>query len=228
MQQLTDKQIDILFEYTESFNVPFKDVQCEIVDHLASALETCYPEDDSISFGQKLFNYTKTLPHNFFFDLVESKKKSLEKAWWQKFLKAFKNSFSLPVLLLWIIASTLFYIIFQNDYKLIAAIFGFSYFWIVPSFVLYKANYQLKNNEEGKFLFLNMYADTCNKLVVFLGIIPLGIINFINNQIALPDLALTLFFAYLTVVYYLIAFPLPKILSQEVEHQYAHLNIKLT
>ena len=71
MKPLISKEnVNELFRFVESKNVPFKDVQFEIVDHLASGIEEEMIKDQNLNFNSALTNSSKT--EYFSKDLLEA------------------------------------------------------------------------------------------------------------------------------------------------------------
>lgn len=53
-RELTDIEINLLFEFCQKHCVPYYDLQVELVDHLASGIEKQWMETPEISFEQAL------------------------------------------------------------------------------------------------------------------------------------------------------------------------------
>ena len=92
MKQLTQNQIQELFEFTKAHRVRHFDVQTEVVDHLASAIEEKWAMNPNLSF-EKALNQVYTGFGIFGFGKLEQEKtevlntKLLRKTW--KYVKSF-------------------------------------------------------------------------------------------------------------------------------------------
>lgn len=89
---LTDTQIQSLYKFVESKYVRYIDVQHEIVDHLACAIEDKMQEQPSLSFESALSQVYSQYPITGFALLVSSKEKALDKYWRLQMWNALKTS----------------------------------------------------------------------------------------------------------------------------------------
>lgn len=91
MKKLTTQQIDQLFEFTKKHYVEYYDVQVELVDHLANAIEAEWKENPAISFEDALNVEFKKFGIFGFTGLVEQKQAELHKYYnkmlWNEVLK---------------------------------------------------------------------------------------------------------------------------------------------
>jgi len=112
--QLSKEEIDQLFKFVESKNVKYKDVQFEIVDHLASAIEEMQESDPTLSFNSALLRTYAKFPITGFAVMILAKEKALSKFWKKRFFSAFLSCFSYPKIILTLIFSSL--IFFSLDF----------------------------------------------------------------------------------------------------------------
>ncbi len=91
MKQLTTEQIDALFTFTKKHYVEFYDVQVELVDHLANAIEEQWKENPNILYEDALQIEFKKFGVFGFTGLVEQKQAELHsyytKMLWSELLK---------------------------------------------------------------------------------------------------------------------------------------------
>jgi hypothetical protein len=107
---LNRQQIDILYQYCETKGVKYYDVQCELVDHLADAMEELQNEKSNSSFKELLFEIDSRFAPDDFSMIVKSKSKSIRKKYWFLFRKEFISFFRIPkVFLLMIVYVLLFF-----------------------------------------------------------------------------------------------------------------------
>lgn len=110
MKQLTTQQINAIFTFTKKHLVEHYDVQVELVDHLANAIEAQWVENPNISFEDALQKEYKNFGVFGFSGLVDQKKAALQNHYWKIIKKEFVSFFSIPKILLSVV---LFYIVFQ-------------------------------------------------------------------------------------------------------------------
>jgi len=91
MRKLNEEQIDQLFNFTKKHYVELYDVQVELVDHLANAIEQNWETNPNIAFEEALQVEFKKFGVFGFTDLVEQKQKELyiyyNKMLWREILK---------------------------------------------------------------------------------------------------------------------------------------------
>src|SRR5690606_22182357 len=90
--------------------VEFYDVQVELVDHLANAIEEQWKTNPNISFEEALQKEYANFGVFGFSGLVEQKKAALQNHYWHIIKIEFINFFSVPKV---IISVVLFYLLFQ-------------------------------------------------------------------------------------------------------------------
>ena len=71
--KLTSSQIDHLFTFTRQHSVEWYDLQSELVDHIANAIETQWQENPNRSFDEALQLEFKKFGVFGFMDVVEKK-----------------------------------------------------------------------------------------------------------------------------------------------------------
>lgn len=107
--QLTQEQISTLFAFTQKKYVHFYDLQCEIVDHLAAAIEERLEQNSEITFEEALSDVYKSFGIFGFAKIVREKEKQLDKQSMKMFFAEIKHLFTYPHL---IFSSLLFLIIY--------------------------------------------------------------------------------------------------------------------
>lgn len=197
MKKITPEHIDALFAFTKKHLVEHYEVQVELVDHLANAIEAQWKENPKISFEEALDKEYKSFGVFGFSGLVEQKQAALQNHYWTIIKKEFISFFTIPKIILSVV---LFYIVFQlysnpsttNEmmwFVLKAILFiGTLAIWIYQS-------YQLKK-EKRKYL-----LHTINNYFIS---IPVTFIVFFSSNIHRePTLFKTLFNTSTTSLYIL-------------------------
>ena len=109
-KRLTNQQIEQLFDFTKKHLVEHYDVQVELVDHLANAIEDQWKENPNILFEDALQTEFKKFGIFGFTGLVGQKQSALKNHYWKIIKKEFISFFSVPKV---IISVVLFYLLFQ-------------------------------------------------------------------------------------------------------------------
>ena len=96
MRKVTEVEINQIFDFTKKHYVEFYDVQVELVDHLANAIEEQWKEDPSISFEDALQIEFKKFGVFGFTGLVEQKQNELHKYYNKMLWKEIVKFVSIP------------------------------------------------------------------------------------------------------------------------------------
>ncbi|OAZ03326.1 hypothetical protein [Flavobacterium succinicans] len=94
--KLTTEQINQLYTFTRQHYVEWYDLQTELVDHLANAIEEQWQENPKLSFNEALQNEFKKFGVFGFMDVVEGKQRFLQKKYNQIVWSIVKTFFTLP------------------------------------------------------------------------------------------------------------------------------------
>ena len=121
--KLTPQQIDQLYLFTRQHYVEYYDLQTELVDHLANAIETEWEQNPKLTFDEVLNKEFKKFGVFGFMDVVESRQTALGKKYNRLVFQHFKTFFKVPKILLTIVMTFLLFNILKrsiyNDYILI-------------------------------------------------------------------------------------------------------------
>ena len=79
MRKITEQEINQIFDFTKKHYVEHYDVQVELVDHLANAIEDQWKENPNILFEDALQTEFKKFGIFWFTGLVEQKQSELQK-----------------------------------------------------------------------------------------------------------------------------------------------------
>lgn len=96
--QLNEEQIEVISNFIKNCDVRYIDIQHELVDHLASEIESKISKDPTSAFEDHLNSmYIRYLPE--IKKMVWSKEQFISRYWRSKFWKYFKSYFIFPKLL---------------------------------------------------------------------------------------------------------------------------------
>lgn len=95
-KQLSKEQIDEIFNFVKSKYVRYVDLQYELVDHLASAIEDEMKKDTKLSFSSALSKVYARFPVTGFTHFVAEKQVALTSYWRRRWFQAFKSYFTPP------------------------------------------------------------------------------------------------------------------------------------
>lgn len=173
---LTGEQIQQLHGFCDKHSVRYYDVQVELVDHLANAIEARMEANPRLSFEDALRNVYKGFGIMGFGPLVAAKQKAVDKQSRKLLWRLFKQQFRWPAIMLALMVFGLCYSLLQlsaEKYFLVAAIGSL----VVMTTITALAGYRLQKMEKAsgkKFLSLQF------RNMLGVALIPLNLINVIN------------------------------------------------
>ena len=138
--KLTPQQIDRLYQFTRQHYVEWYDLQTELVDHLANAIEQQCEENPKISFEEALHMEFKKFGIFGFMEVVEQRQVSLNKRYNKIVWQHFKAFFTIPKIITTFSAVGIFFYmllslskqagILINSFLIVAILF----FWFATIF----------------------------------------------------------------------------------------------
>lgn len=146
--KLSTEQIDYLYQFTRNHYVEYYDLQTELVDHLANAIEAQWQENPKLSFETALQMEFKKFGVFGFMDVVEKRQKVLSKKYNKIVWSHFKDFFSIPkIILTTCLVFGLFYFIKMFYFKEIF-IALFSLLILILFLELFRANKKIKKRKQ--------------------------------------------------------------------------------
>ena len=170
--KLTTQQIDQLYLFTRQHYVEWYDLQSELVDHLANAIETQWKENPKLTFDEALNLVFKKFGVFGFMGVVEEKQKFLGKKYNKLVLSHIKEFFTIPKILLTITATWVLFLVFKwgqfnGEFILFfyVLLIGFVFYAIIKNRMQRKQ--QVKENQK-RWLFneiMNQYGNFVGAIV---------------------------------------------------------------
>ncbi len=107
--KINSEEINQLYIFTRQHYVEYFDVQSELVDHLANAIETEWQENSKLSFEDALNKEFKKFGVFGFMDVVEQQQKQLRRKYHAIIWSHFEEFFSLPKIIITILSLLIVY-----------------------------------------------------------------------------------------------------------------------
>ena len=164
MKTLSKEQINQLFSFTKKHYVEFYDVQVELVDHLANAIEEQWKTNPNISFEDVLQIEFKKFGVFGFSGLVEQKQTELHKYYNKMLLKEIVKFLSIPKAILTVALYVIIYFFLQKTGSLgeiivLVSLLGSATFFLIDGFrYIYKIKKEQK--KQGKSWLIQSVATT--------------------------------------------------------------------
>lgn len=232
-EQLTKEEIDKLFKFVKSKYVHFIDVQYEIVDHLASAIEEKQEEDSSLSFDRALREVYSKFPITGFVHFVAEKQSALSRYWLKRFLSFMLSYMKLPKIIIAGFLIYIFQLILSTDFLITPKQLYITLVILSFASVIYRYKYGFEFNKEfrDKYLVTGTYLSFYGGIFAFNFYLPFNMsINSAAEVEILGPLQSWILAVYITIASLWIhasTFVFPEMLKQELTNKYSHLNIKL-
>jgi len=199
--KLTQDQIQELYNYTRKHYVEHYDLQTELVDHLANGIEQLWEQQPNVSFETAKELEFKKFGIFGFMDVVEERKKAMEKKYRAILWRYFKQWWSFPKMVGLILAIaavfTVLNFIPKGDFKFgsVAGVF------FALALLMFIRAYQLKKRVKvisRKWMLQQMIYE--QGFAVQLFFLPVHFLNLANNQSLLQSTYGQLLAALLTVI----------------------------
>lgn len=227
--KLTQEQIDQLYIFTRQHYVEYFDVQSELVDHLANAIETEWQENPKLSFDEALNKEFKKFGVFGFEDVVEQKQKQLTRKYYSIIWLHFKEFFGLPKIVLTALSVFAMYSFLANvAYPKEIALSFYMVFLIIIFYQFFK-NKKKQEKENQKWLFKNIIFNYGSTIGIFT--LLFQILNFSINGIEI-FLGTNLFLLFIAIILvslfvfgYIIMFLIPPKAEEYLSKTYPEYNL---
>jgi hypothetical protein len=148
--KLTEQQIDQLFLFTRQHFVEWYDLQSELVDHLANAIEGQWLENPERPFNEALDIEFKKFGIFGFMDVIQKRRWVLNKKYYKIVWEYFKDFFSIPKIVLTIAATLgLFIILKVSAYRQYIFIGIYLLLFVAMFYELYKNHQNTKKRKKS-------------------------------------------------------------------------------
>ena len=227
-RKLTTEEIELIYDFCYDRGISEYEIQTELVDHLASAIEDRWKENRNLAFFDNLFEIYNRFEPDGFKKLAKSKKRAFQRQYNQLFLKFLGSFFQLPnIILTFVLSFSLFITIrfFDAREPVMLGIQGLSlvlYFWYV--LIYFPRRFAIKIRKEQKFLFIN-YINTLKAYSNLLILFSINAINICFRHFKAPDTvwfdsALSFIVVMLIIVGYALMFYMPRLVKQHFSREY--------
>lgn len=157
-RKLSSEQIESLFTFVEQRNVKYYDVQMELVDHLASAIEQKWQTDPGLSFEEAFRHEQRQFNRYDFKQIIEEKEEALSRKYRKIERRYIGDFFSWPK----IVATSLVTLLIYQIFPLFVNYFRFVNFVVLAdilivaafSYLVYPRKYKVTLNVNKEFLLL--------------------------------------------------------------------------
>lgn len=228
---LTPEQIEAMYDFCYDHDVLEYEIQTELVDHLATAVENQLSENPETSFKEALIDYYYL---NFGIDgfrkIVKSKRRSFRNQYDQLFLRFLGSFFQLPRIILTLaLILTLFTSLHFLDQRRIILLFSASilviYFIMFMAINIFTNRFKIKLEDNEKSFLIVDYFNRLKRRVnqswsLFYILCFFFLKPFRAPQTAFIDLIGSALIVLLFISYYALMFYMPKLVKQHFIEQF--------
>lgn len=227
-RKLSPEEIELIYDFCYDRGVSEYEIQSELVDHLASAIEDRWKESPDLSFFDNLFGVYRQFGHFGFKKIVKSKKVAFRRQYNRLLIKFLGSFFLLPRIMLTLVLGAFLFILvhfFDAREPVMFGIMGFSlalYLWYI--LVFFPKWLTVKVKKEQKFLFLN-YINTLKAVSNLLILCLINAVNICFRHFAVPnyawfDLGLSFAVVFLFILGYALMFYMPTLTNRHFKEQF--------
>ena len=212
MRKTNPEEIEQLYEFTRRHYVEYYDVQTELVDHLASAMEKNWEQEQQLSFEENLQREFSKFGVFGFMEVVERKSNAMGKRYFRLIWREMRQQLldARVVFSGILIFTAIIFLLRYQNFALItsaaALYFGVLWFQIIKSFKVLK-----RKKRSGQRIFL-LESAILNTISYFqFTYLPFQILylNDLDLSINLVQIAVALFFVFMIFASYICIYVLP-------------------
>jgi len=157
-RKLTDEQIDQLFAFVREHDVKYYDVQMELVDHFASAIEQRWETDPELLFEEALRKEHWKFSRYDFTQIIKEKEEALRKKYRKIEHQYIGDSFSWPKIVSTSLVTLLIYQVFAlfiNYFRFVNSVVLADFLLVAFfSYLVYPRRYKVNLIVDKEFLLL--------------------------------------------------------------------------
>lgn len=193
-KKLTETEINELFALCEQKGIKHFDLQIELVDHLASAIEQKWQEEPLLEFHDIMYPLVRQFGRHGFSDIVEEKQSALKKKYLDLQWKYIREFFRLPKIILTITITISLFSLFVLSQDYLVFFFGLMALHEISLLVYTYAIFPKKqkiNLPEGKFFLLYEHLKSEKYRIMTSGKGPMSLVMafyFLNNHYNIADM----------------------------------------
>lgn len=232
--KITTTQIDQLYTFTRQHYVEWYDLQSELVDHLANAIESQLNENPKLTFDEVLNQEFEKFGIFGFMDVVDERRKFLDKKYRKLLWSYYKEFFKLPkiILSLGLIATVYKLSIAFDGAKgiIFGVIISMSFLFLISTLYKEKFVFDKTKSNRKKWLFEDVSIQNRNMVFFVLPSMVINSFNLIFKAEHFTNLTAIIFSVTLVLLGLLIYIKIeiiPKKVSQELAKTYPEYNLEI-
>jgi hypothetical protein len=220
---LSLEQIDYLFDFCRKRNVKEYEIKAELVDHLATSIESQWEQNVELSFFDALLKTQNDFGDNGFITIVKIKRRMYKRKYNQLFFKYLLSFFELPRIILTFSLSAVLYVIFQclnfNQFILKQSAIIFLLFAMLVAW-LYFPKKLPKVKEGNTFLIINYFHKLGSNSISVTSCYLISIDYFPKCHSIWFNLTFSFLTVFVFIIEYAFIFYMPKLLKEDFTREF--------
>lgn len=228
--QLSKKEISRIHEFVQSKNVPYIDVEYEIVDHLASSVEELMSSDENIDFEQALENVYSDFPITGFAVYQLEIETAIRRYWKRSLLAYLKLYFKLPRIIFTIVLGLSLYNLFAH-FGLIA-LFIISLILVIYTSIFLRHKREKLELLDSKVLivksftyWMKNFTEILSTVVFFIWLDTWDYFKGEPSMFENIPIIMAIYFTFCFIAGFAYIHVFPKMLENDLNRKYAHLEL---
>ncbi|KGO92688.1 hypothetical protein [Flavobacterium subsaxonicum] len=228
-KKINPEQIDQLYTFTRAHFVEYYDLQTELVDHLANAIEATWQLKPNVSFEDALQMEFKKFGVFGFSTVVEQRQKALGKKYYKLLWGYFKQFFKLPLIVVTVALVVLTYKILEVEPLLYLALMGGLVVTMIVKITGYKKRHDKKVKATGKKWLLEDIIYKCGGVGAMLGL-PFQFYHMLAKDHVNTGLLwfLSVFFVLVALFSYVVLFVIPAKAEEHLKATYPEYDLEFS
>ncbi len=225
---LTLKQIEQLHEFCTKHYVPYYDLQVELVDHMASAIESRWEKEPETTFDQALNKVYSDFGKIGFSKVRMEKEAHLMKKYQRMIWQYVGQFYKLPKIILTIVLSFLIFILFRSTEKDSLLVFIFIASVIVFELIfyiyIYPKYYSIRKLTKKKFIMANIFRNVQGGFII-MPVVIFNLFGFLgdNSSLSFPvwlELLASILLVLFSILIISFSFYIPKKIREHFKEQF--------
>jgi hypothetical protein len=229
-KKVTSEQIEQLYIFTRKHFVEYYDLQTELVDHLANAIEETWQQQPQLSFEAALQLEFKKFGIFGFSDVVEKRQKAMFRRYYKLIWGYFKEFLRLPQIVITLLLTLIIYKILEFSPVCFTALFLITYTVFNTKQYFMRKDYKEKVKQNGRKWMMEELIYDCGSI---------GLVTYFFMEICwalLPDENLPFFVlfplsavaALLCLFDYVVFFVIPSKAKEHLKATYPEYGLEIS
>jgi hypothetical protein len=225
-KKVTPAQVEQLYTFTRAHFVAYYDLQTELADHIANAIEAQWQQNPNLSFDHALALEFKKFGVYGFSDVVEQRQKALAKKYRKLMGLYFKQFFTFPRIVLTALLTLLTFKILEYESLLYIVLIVLLAGTVLIQTARHRGVYGKKVKVTGKRWLLEEIIFNCGGIAAYVGLF-FQLFNFVikDNVSTLTLWLLSVSYVVAALASYVVVFVIPAKAEEHLKTTYPEYNL---